>query len=76
MGLEGDRRYCQVDRQDTRGSETGALQLSPEDDCKHGEADGHGQTQVQVQEDGAEEGDQPHQLEGSRGQSAVDFTLV
>lgn len=44
--------------------------MRPEDDGEHGEADGHGQTQVQVEQDGAEEGDQPHQLGSSREESA------
>lgn len=55
-------------------SEAAALQLRPEDDSEHGEADGHGQTQIQVQQEGAEEGDQPHQLGGSRAQSVGGFT--
>lgn len=57
-----------------RETETAALQLRPEDDGEHGEADRHGQTQIQVQQEGAEEGDQPHQLGGSRGQSVGGFT--
>lgn len=50
--------------------------MRPEDDGEHGEADGHSQTQIQVQQEGAEEGDQPHQLGGSRGQSAGGVTPV
>lgn len=50
--------------------------MRPEDDGEHGEADGHGQTQVQVEQDGAEEGDQPHQLGSSREESAVGLTAA
>lgn len=50
--------------------------MRPEDDGEHGEADGHGQTQVQVEQDGAEESDQPHQLGSSREESAVGLTAA
>lgn len=41
------------------------LQLCSEDDSEHGKADGDSQTQVQVEQDGAYECYQPHQLDGS-----------
>lgn len=42
-----------------------SLQLCSEDNGEHGKADGDGQTQVQVEQDGAGERYQPHQLDGS-----------
>lgn len=41
------------------------LQLCFEDDCEHGKADGDSQTQVQIEEDGAYECDQPNKLRGN-----------
>lgn len=40
----------------------GLLQLCPEDDGEHGEADGGGKTQVRVQQHGEDEGDHPDHL--------------
>lgn len=42
----------------------GLLHLCSEDDSEHGEADRNGQTQVQVEQDSADERYQPHQLDG------------
>lgn len=39
--------------------------MRSEDDGEHGKADGDGQTQVQVEQDGADERYQPHHLDGS-----------
>lgn len=42
----------------------GLLQLCSEDDSEHRKANGDGQTQVQVEQDGADECHEPHQLHG------------
>lgn len=41
------------------------LQLCSEDDSEHGKANGNGQTHVQVEQNCAGEGYEPHQLDGS-----------
>lgn len=41
----------------------GLLHLCSEDDSEHREANGDGQAEIQVEQDGADERYQPHQLD-------------
>lgn len=51
-----------------------SLQLCSEDNGEHGKADSDGQTQVQVEQDGAGERYQPHQLDGSKNSQSAGET--